>query len=187
MSRRGRNNLTQESFYFVTTTIVNFAKVFEDENCCSALISNIKHYQNKYNFTVLAYVIMPTHFHWIVLTDNKKGTISDNIRDVKKYSAWEILDILANKEKQELLEHFIEGAKDFPTHKRKLWMHRFDDEVISPAMAGWVKLNYIHKNPVKAGLISKEEDYKYSSARNYINQDHSILFVDTEFVGVEIT
>ncbi len=31
MSRRGRNKLIEENFFFVTTTIVNFAKVFEDE------------------------------------------------------------------------------------------------------------------------------------------------------------
>ena len=54
MGRRGRNNLTEESFYFVTTPIVNFTKVFEDEECCSALINNIRHYQKKYEFTVLA-------------------------------------------------------------------------------------------------------------------------------------
>ncbi|MGD8780723.1 MAG: hypothetical protein PVH88_17375 [Ignavibacteria bacterium] len=63
MSRRGRNNLTEENFFFVTTTIVNLAKVFEDEECCDALINNIKHYQKKYSFAILAYVIMPTHFY----------------------------------------------------------------------------------------------------------------------------
>jgi hypothetical protein len=29
------------------------------------------------------------------------------------------------------------------------------------------KLNYIHNNPVEAGLVEKPEDYLYSSARNY--------------------
>jgi hypothetical protein len=32
MSRRGRSKLTEENFFFVTTTIVNFVKVFDDEN-----------------------------------------------------------------------------------------------------------------------------------------------------------
>ena len=31
------------------------------------------------------------------------------------------------------------------------------------------KLDYIHNNPVKAGLCSLQEDYKYSSARFYLN------------------
>lgn len=31
------------------------------------------------------------------------------------------------------------------------------------------KLDYIHNNPVKAGIVDKPEDYLYSSARNYMN------------------
>ncbi|HMR82591.1 MAG TPA: hypothetical protein PKE30_05650 [Niabella sp.] len=30
------------------------------------------------------------------------------------------------------------------------------------------KLNYIHENPVRAGLVKNPEDYIYSSASNYI-------------------
>ncbi len=187
MSRRGRKKLTEENFFFVTTTIVNFAKVFADELCCDALINNIKHYQKKYEFVILAYVIMPTHFHWIVKTDNSKGIISDIMRDIKKYSAWDILEIIEKKEKQEVLNIFTANAEEYPTHKRKLWMHRFDDEVIRNNKMFWVKLKYIHNNPVKAGIVSKAEEYKYSSARNYINNDHSVIFVDIEYAGVEIT
>ncbi len=29
------------------------------------------------------------------------------------------------------------------------------------------RLNYIHLNPVRSGLVDKEEEYLYSSARNY--------------------
>ena len=30
-------------------------------------------------------------------------------------------------------------------------------------------LNYIHHNPVKAGLVSKDIDWEFSSARDYAN------------------
>ena len=50
----------------------------------------------------------------------------------------------------------------------------------------WTKLKYIHNNPVKAGLVKRPEDYIYSSARNYINKDHSIIKVNTEMLGVII-
>ena len=65
-------------------------------------------------------------------------------------------------------------------------MKRFDDEVIRNEKMFWIKLKYIHHNPVKAGLVNKPEDYKYSSARNYILDDHSILKVDTDYAGIEI-
>lgn len=65
-------------------------------------------------------------------------------------------------------------------------MKRFDDEVIRNQKMFWTKLKYIHNNPIKAGLAEKPEDFKYSSARNYVLKDHSIIPVDIEYVGIEI-
>ena len=42
MGLRGRSNLTDEFLFFVTTTIVNFTKVFIDDVYCGLLIKNIK-------------------------------------------------------------------------------------------------------------------------------------------------
>ena len=65
--------------------------------------------------------------------------------------------------------------------KKKFWMQRFDDEVIRNREMFLTKLRYIHNNPVKAGLVENPEDYKYSSARNYMFGDHSVIFVKTEW------
>ena len=35
-------------------------------------------------------------------------------------------------------------------------------------------------------MVSKAEDYKYSSARNYINGDQSVLEVDIEYAGIKM-
>jgi len=40
------------------------------------------------------------------------------------------------------------------------------------------KLKYIHINPGKAGIVHIETDYKYSSARNYLLEDHSVIFIE---------
>ena len=107
------------------------------------------------------------------------------MRDIKKYSAWDIMDEI-EKNDENLMNIFREAAKKYPNQKRKFWMQRFDDEVIRNEKMFWVKLNYIHNNPVEAGLVKKPEDYKYSSARNYVYGDNSILFVDTEYAGIQI-
>jgi len=186
MGRRGRNNLFEESIFFITTTVVKFANVFEKDKYCDLLIHNIKHYQKRYNFKILAYVIMPSHFHWIVITDRKKGTISDIMRDIKKYSAWDIMDHLEKDNNYKLLNVFENEGRFHKNHKRKLWMKRFDDEVIRNEKMFWVKLNYIHNNPVEAGLAAKPGEYKYSSAINYLFGDHSVITVDTKFAGIDI-
>ncbi|MBU1100104.1 MAG: transposase [Bacteroidetes bacterium] len=182
MPLRGRSNLTDESIFFVTTTVNNFQKVFSIEECCNVLINNIKHYQKRYNFSILAYVIMPHHFHWIVIVDTKKGTISDVMRDIKKYSAWDILDII-EKENLSMYRKFS-NPKVFG-QKRQLWMHRFDDKVVRTQSMFELQVEYIHNNPVKSGLVAKPADYKYSSARNYYDNDHSVIEVDTGFFRLQ--
>lgn len=186
MGRRGRNNLTDENFFFVTTTVVKFIPIFNNPLFCDIFISNIKHYREKYRYAVLGYVVMPTHFHWIIEVDNKFGNISGIMRDIKKFTAWQIFDELENKDEVKLLELFKDAASDIKDQERKLWMKRFDDEVIRDQKMFWTKLNYIHKNPVKSGLVLKAEDYKYSSARNYAFNDHSVLEVNTELGGIDL-
>ena len=83
MGLRGRTNLADEHLFFVTTTVAGFTKVFVKDAYCEILIKNIKHYQNKYKFEILAFVIMPTHFHWIIMVNSKLGTISDIMRDIE--------------------------------------------------------------------------------------------------------
>jgi REP-associated tyrosine transposase len=176
---RGRRPLVDETTYFVTTTVVEFAQVFCEDEYCDILIRNIKHYQKQYKFKIYGYVIMPTHFHWIVEVKPEIGTISDVMRDLKKYSAWDLMGALEQNRRNDLAGLFRGAADGFVGQRRKFWMQRFDDEYIRDAEMLRVKLNYIHNNPVKAGLVLEPEDYKYSSARNYIRGDHSILFVET--------
>jgi REP element-mobilizing transposase RayT len=185
MGRRGRQNLIEEHFFFVTTTVINFTPIFSYSQFCEILINNIKHYQTKYHFEILSYVIMPSHFHWIVKVEPKFGTISDIMRDIKKFTAWQIFDELKETGNKKLESIFIKAANGIKDQEKKLWMKRFDDEVIRNDKMFWTKLKYIHNNPVKEGIVEKPEDYKYSSAVNYIKGDHSIINVDTSWAGIE--
>ncbi len=184
MGRRGRNNLIEEEFFFATTTVVNFLPIFNNPLFCDLLIDNIKFYQKKYKFEILSYVIMPSHFHWIVQVNSDYATISDVMRDVKKFTAWQIFDVLDSTKEKKFNDIFIKAAKGIPDQKRKLWMKRFDDEVIRNDKMFWAKLYYIHSNPVEAGLVERITEYKYSSARNYIFDDHSVIYVNTEMGGI---
>jgi putative transposase len=179
MGTRGRQSIQDVTTFFITTTVVNFARVFTADKYCDILISNIRHYQEKYAFKIFGYVVMPSHFHWIVEVNPARGTVSDIMRDLKKYSAWDLLEALRNDHRNDLVWLFEQYAEGFPNQKRKFWTKRFDDVVIRNRDMFRGILEYIHHNPVKAGLVEEAVLYKYSSARNYFLGDHSVLFVDT--------
>ena len=44
------------------------------------------------------------------------------------------------------------------------------------------KLNYIHLNPLRAGLVENPQDYPYSSFRNYVLDDESLIQVDKDWL-----
>ncbi len=182
MGRRGRSQLRHHSRSFVTTTVVNFAKVFTGAKYCDILVSNIKYYQEKYKFDINGYVIMPSHFHWIVKVNPHLGNISSVMRDIKKYSAWDVMDALEKDGRNDLLMLFKEAAVGAKDQERKLWMRRFDDEMIRNEKMLEVKLNYIHNNPVVAGLVKNPEDYRYSSARNFVLDDDSVLRIQKNWL-----
>ena len=43
------------------------------------------------------------------------------------------------------------------------------------------KIEYIHNNPVRSAIVSKPEDYIYSSARNYADLDYLLQVIKTDF------
>jgi REP element-mobilizing transposase RayT len=125
---------------------------------------------------------MPSHFHWVVEVNPEFGTISDIMRDLKRNTSRELSELFAdNKYYQDVFSSEAEGNKK---QYRRVWMKSFDDEVIRNEKMFWNKLLYIHENPVEAGIVLKPEQFKYSSARNYIYGDHSIIEVDVKQGGV---
>jgi putative transposase len=93
-------------------------------------------------------------------------------RDFLKYTAQQILKLL--RKNHEPLHHLKVNAKDrvYEVWERNsLNIPVWSDGVI------WQKINYIHNNPVKAGLCIKPEDYHYSSARFYSEGEYHWTFL----------
>lgn len=57
----------------------------------------------------------------------------------------------------------------------------FDDLVISSEKQFRIKLEYIHNNPVKAGLVTTAVDYPYSSAGNRVGEGKGLVEIDKDF------
>lgn len=123
---------------------------------------------------------MPTHIHLIPLMKIGKS-ISDLMRDMKKYTSTKIRKLLESEGHYEIVKRLRLNAAGYKNQTFKFWMDRFDDVVIIKEETLKTKVDYIHYNPVKAELVEKIEDWKYSSARNYLYEDHSVIEVNTHW------
>ena len=82
------------------------------------------------------------------------------------------------KENITLIDKLKENSN---TGGAKLWMDRFDCELIVTGKFLKQKINYIHNNPVKAGLVDEITKWPYSSARNYFLDNKTLIEVSTDW------
>jgi len=184
MSRNGYIIHDQEAIYYMTFTIVGWIDVFSRQSYRDILIDSFKYCQKNKGLHLHAYVIMTNHVHLIVSVD-EGFSISNFVRDCKKFSAKKILDEIENSGVESRREWMLHQFKYYASRhsrndKYQLWEHdNHFVELSSPAFTQQ-KIDYIHQNPVTAGLVYRAEDYVYSSASNYAGIDQ-IIDVDCLF------
>jgi len=178
MSRKGYIIRDQQAIYYLTSTIVGWIDIFSRKVYRDIVIDSFKYCIRHKGLHLHAYVIMSNHVHLIVSVD-EGFTISDFVRDFKKYTAKQILDDMLNNNtesrRQWMLHQFgYYASRHARNEKYQVWDHdNHFIEVSSPKFTQQ-KIDYIHENPVRAGLVYRAEDYVYSSASNYAGIDQVI-------------
>ncbi len=123
---------------------------------------------------------MTNHIH-LIARAKEPFHLSDIIRDFKKYTANLLLPLLQLPQESRsdwMMKRFEFAAREHQRNSHyQLWTHENGAiELFTPAFTQQ-KLDYIHNNPVRAGIVKKGEDYLYSSARNYAGL-RSVLEID---------
>jgi putative transposase len=182
MPLRGRKQYDKSgNTYFITTTVMNFDGIFSLERDFNFIItSSLNYLLKEHNSQLFAYVIMPNHLH-LVLYMREGESVIEFMRDFKKFTSVEIRKLADRKNRKDLLARFKQNAELARNQKYKIWMDRFDELIITTERMMGIKVNYIHFNPVKAGLVKKPEDWEFSSARNYYLDDYSLIEVSTDW------
>jgi len=163
--------------HFVTTTIAGYRQVFVGDAYCGIVVQNLDHYRTAKDVALLGYVLMPEHLHLILLPQGKE-TVSDFMRDFKKYVSKQVIQKLTEDSKSDLLESFVVPAEKSKKRSHQVWMDAFWDEDVYSEWYFRQKLEYTHNNPVKRGLVKSPDEYRYSSFRNYFLDDESVIRID---------
>jgi putative transposase len=97
--------------------------------------------RRRYDFVVCGYVVMPEHVHLLV-SEPKKALLSKAIQALKL-------------------------SVSVQSRERPFWQARYYDFNVHNEEKRVEKLRYMHRNPVKRGLVEKPEDWPWSSFRHY--------------------
>jgi hypothetical protein len=82
---------------------------------------------------------------------------------------------------QTIHAHFQESGEETKRAEKKVWQNSFWEQFIFTEKFLTEKLNYIHMNPVRAGLADDPVKYPYSSYRNYEFNDNTLIEIDKDW------
>ena len=147
---------------YFTATIYEWKHLLANDSNKDIIVDSLGFLVKNKRILLSAFVIMSNHFHaiWQPLCGFTPSGIQASFM---KYIAQQLLRSM-EKADQEFLECFLVNKED---RKYQIWKRRpLAIELRTPAVFDQ-KLEYIHDNPVRAGLCINPEDYYYSSARFY--------------------
>jgi putative transposase len=170
--------LDQSGLNYLTLTTVGWIDVFTRQRYRDIVIDSLKFCQEKKGLRISGYVIMSNHLHMIVETEGG-NQLSDVMRDFKKFTANTILKSIQSdpESRRDWLMYLFKyyGKKDGADREHQFWQSDNHPIALWSQEVIWQKLDYIHLNPVRAGMVSKPQDYVYSSAGDYYENRKGLL------------
>jgi putative transposase len=113
-----------------------------------------------YGRLVTGYVVMPEHVH-LLLSEPERSSLAAALQMLKQITAQQIVHPL----------------------KTPLWQTRYYDFNVWTAKKRIEKLRYLHRNPVKRGLVERPEDWAWSSFRHYATGVEGVVEIESEWTG----
>jgi putative transposase len=159
-----------EGLYFISYAVVYWIDVFTRDEYKEILLNSWKYCQQNKGLEIFAWCIMTNHVHMIIASEKNKP--EEIIRDMKSFTSTQIKKAITENPQESRKEWMLEmmhkaGTLNNNNNDFQFWQqHNNPIQLTSNAMIDQ-KLDYIHQNPVIAGIVDHPEYYLYSSARDY--------------------
>ena len=167
--------------YYISFATVYWIDVFTRDIYFSVIIESLDYCRKNKGMEIYGYCIMPSHVHLIFRS--AEADPSGLIRDFKGFTSRKILKTIEENTQESRKEWLLwmfekAGKKNSNVKNRQFWQQNNKPIELWSLKVFEQKLNYIHNNPVISGFVTNPIDWKYSSARNYGNNDDTILEID---------
>jgi REP element-mobilizing transposase RayT len=164
---RSRYRISDSAFpHFVTGTTVGWLPIFTTAVCCDILVPALQYCRTHKELKLHAWVILDTHFHAIAAAPNLTRVLAD----LKRHTARRIIEQLQAERCDWLLEQLRrQCAPHKAESEHQVWQEGSHPQAIGTDATMLQKLEYLHNNPVKRGLVASPEHWRYSSAHEWLS------------------
>jgi putative transposase len=157
--------------HFITTSCYQRRALLGSQRDRDLFLQVLERVRRRYHFVVVGYVVMPEHVH-LLLSEPQRGNPSVVMQALKQGFARNLLRKLRSDPRQGGLD----GAAAL--EKGHIWQHRFYDFVVFTEKKRIEKLRYMHRNPVKRGLVLEPQQWAWSSFCDYAEGRHGPVLVN---------
>ena len=134
------------------------------------VLDALNYLRNNKQTQLNAFVVMSSHVHAVLWPDNGIN-LSDVTRDFKRFTSRKISKEAKRQDANKLLLRFENARKENRAQdvsSYQVWQEGSHPEAIFTETFAKQKIDYIHLNPVRAGLVQEAYEWPFSSARAYI-------------------
>jgi putative transposase len=169
--RRLRRKNNTGHLHFITCSCYRRQPILGEPRDRDCFLQIFEQVRRRYQIIVVGYVVMPEHIH-LLISEPDRGSVSIVMQVLKQRFARKILRDLRTRGtlQQPSLCEAMEDAH--------IWQKRFYDFVVLSEKKKLEKLRYIHRNPVKRGLVLAPEQWKWSSYLHYATGEPGPVFID---------
>jgi len=145
--------------YFLTTNTFKNNLIFINEKFCKILLVTIEYFKLILDYKIYGYCIMPDHFHIL-------------IHPYGQYNPSYIMNMIKG--------NFSRKHNKLVNSKGKTWQKSYYDILVRDEKSLLNFLEYMHYNPVKAGLVESPEEYPFSSFNHYAGGNPKIGLIEID-------
>jgi putative transposase len=147
--------------HFITTSCYQRLPLLASPGKRDLLLRVLEQVRRRYRFVVVGYVVMPEHVH-LLISEPERGDPSMVMKALKQGFARRLLLRLRRAPDSKQM-----ALWQAPLERGRIWQPRFYDFVVFSEHKRVEKLRYIHRNPVKRGLVLEPHQWAWSSFRHY--------------------
>jgi putative transposase len=147
-------------FHFLTFSCYRRMPLLGNDHAYNVFLSELEAVRVHYEFVVAGYVLMPEHVHLLV----GEPCIS---------SLATVIQVLKQQSSRKLKR----------TVDAQFWQRRYYDFNVGVEAKTAEKLRYMHRNPVKRGLVARPEEWPWSSFRHYATGEAGTVEIESEWTA----
>lgn len=149
-------------FHFLTFSCYRRQALLQDAAACGVFERALEAVRCRYRFVVAGYVLMPEHVH-LLIGEPERATLAVAIQVLKQQTSRK-----------------LKGPGEV-----RFWQRRYYDFNVHNERKRVEKLRYLHRNPVKRGLVGRPEDWAWSSFRHYATGQRGVVEIESQWTAFQ--